>query len=206
MTAAHHETTALLVVDMQNSFCRPDGVMSTLIGAIEGIDAVVANLSRLLAEARSRGMPIVYLRQVFQPSHTDAGAVFRRRVPEAVPRGALARGSRDAEIIDELAPAPRDTVIDKTRFDGFHATPLAQTLTGMGVGHLLICGVLTNVCVETTLRAAYIHDFETTLLTDCCAATSARAHHRALEAIEEGRFAVLATSAGAVRGLPAVAR
>lgn len=192
------QRTALLIVDMQNSFCRPDGIMSTLIGAIEGIDEVVANLSRFLAEARSRGVPVVYLRQVFQPNYADADAVFRRRVPEAMTRGALARGSRDAEVIDELAPLPLDTVIDKNRFDGFHATPLAQTLTAMGIDHLLVCGVLTNICVETTVRSAYMNGFVITLLTDSCASTTTRAHHRALEAMDEGGFATLTTATDSI--------
>jgi len=145
----------------------------------------------------------VYLRMVFQPNYADADAVFRRREPDAVKRGALARGSRDAEIIEELAPRPEDTVIDKNRFDGFHATPLGQTLTNMGIRRLLIGGVLTNICVETTTRAAYIHDFETVLLTDCCGSTSTRAHERALEAMDEGRFAELTTSTAALPYLTA---
>lgn len=192
------DATAVLVIDMQNSFCRTGGVMSTLLGPIEGIDAVVGALGRFLAEARRHDVPVVYLRMVFQPNYADADAVFRRRLPEAVERGALARGGHDAEIIEELAPRPGDTVIDKNRFDGFHATPLAQTLTNLGVGRLLIGGVLTNICVETTTRAAYINDFLTVLLTDCCGSTSARAHERALEAMDEGRFAELTPSADAL--------
>lgn len=189
--------TALLIVDMQNSFCRPEGVMSSLIGAIDGIEGVVAAQKAFVAEARSNDVPIVHVRQVFQPSHADAGVTFRRRVPQAAERGALVRGTWDAAIIDELAPAPDDVVVDKTRFDGFLATPLTQVLHNMGVERLLIGGVLTDICVESTTRSAFQHDFTNVLLTDCCGSATAVRHRRALDAMREGRFAEPRTSAEA---------
>lgn len=190
--------TALLIVDMQNSFCRPEGVMSSLIGAIDGIEGVVAAQKAFVAEARSHDVPIVYVRQVLQPNHADAGVTFRQRVPQAAERGALVRGTWDAEIIDEVAPRPGDVVVDKTRFDGFLATALAPTLRGMGVERLLICGVLTDICVESTTRSAFQHDFTNVLLTDCCGSATAVRHQRALDAMREGRFAEPATSTEAM--------
>jgi ureidoacrylate peracid hydrolase len=195
MTTRPASSEALLVIDMQNSFCHPDGVMRSLLGPICGIDELVSTLGRMLTGLRSCGVPIVYLRQVFQPNYADADAVFRRRIPEAMRRGGLARGSWDAEIIDELAPRPEDTVVDKTRFDGFHATPLASMLTGMGVRRLLVSGAYTNVCVETTIKSAYQYDFEPVLFADCVGAPDQRAHDRAIEVLRETGFAETMSSA-----------
>ena len=189
--------TALLIVDMQNSFCKPDGVMSSLIGMVDGIESVIAAQKAFVAEARSHGVPVVHVRQVFQPNHADAGAAFTRRQPKAAGLGALVRGTRDADIIDELDLRPEDTVIDKTRFDGFLATPLPQTLRNMGVERLLIGGVLTDICVESTVRSAFQHDFTNVLLTDCCGSATEARHRLGLASMREGRFAELRTSAEA---------
>jgi ureidoacrylate peracid hydrolase len=186
---------ALLVIDMQNSFCHPDGVMRSLAGPIDRLDEQVSALARTIAEMRSRGVPIVYVRMVFQPNYADADAVFRNLLPEAMRRGALARGSWDADVIDELAPQAADTVVDKTRFDGFHATPLASILTGMGVRRVLVSGAYTNVCVEITCKSAYQYDFEPILLADCVGALNRRVHDRAIDVLRESPFAEIVNSA-----------
>jgi ureidoacrylate peracid hydrolase len=185
---------ALLVIDMQNSFCHAEGVMRSLVGPIDQIEAQVKTLARTIAETRSNGVPIVYLRMVFQPNYADADAVFRHLLPEAMQRGALARGSWDADIIDELAPHAKDTVIDKTRFDGFHATPLATTLAGLGVRRVLVSGAYTNVCVEITCKSAYQYDFEPILLADCVGALDRRVHDRAIDVLRESPFAAISSS------------
>jgi ureidoacrylate peracid hydrolase len=186
---------ALLVIDMQNSFCHPDGVMQSLVGPIDRLEEQVSTLAGTITEMRSGGVPIVYLRMVFQPNYSDADAVFRRLIPEAMRRGALMRGSWDADIIDELAPQAEDTVIDKTRFDGFHATPLASTLIGMGVRRVLVSGAYTNVCVEITCKSAYQYDFEPVLLADCVGALDRRVHDRSIEVLRESPFAEITSSA-----------
>jgi ureidoacrylate peracid hydrolase len=193
--AGSASSDALLVIDMQNSFCHPDGVMRSLAGPIDRLDGQVSVLARTIAEMRSRGVPVVYLNMVFQPNYADADAVFRNLLPEAMRRGALARGSWDADVIDELAPHAGDTVVDKTRFDGFHATPLAAILTGMGVRRVVVSGAYTNVCVEITCKSAYQHDFEPVLLADCVGALSRRVHERAIEVLRESPFAEIMSSA-----------
>jgi ureidoacrylate peracid hydrolase len=185
---------ALLVIDMQNSFCHPDGVMRSLVGPIDRLDEQVSALSRTITEMRSRAVPIVYLRMVFQPNYADADAVFRRLIPEAMRRGALARGSWDAEIMDELAPRAGDTVVDKTRFDGFLATPLTTILTGLRVRRVLVSGAYTNVCVEITCKSAYQSDFEPILFADCAAALNQRVHDRAVDVLRESPFAEIMDS------------
>jgi ureidoacrylate peracid hydrolase len=186
---------ALLVIDMQNSFCHPNGVMRSLAGPIDALAELVDNLAPTVSEMRSRGVPIVYVRMVFQPNYADADAVFRRLIPEAMRRGALMRGSWDADIIDELAPQSGDAVIDKTRFDGFHSTPLATTLTGLGVRRVGVSGAYTNVCVETTCKSAYQYDFEPVLLVDCVGALDRRVHDRSIEVLRESPFVDTMSSA-----------
>jgi nicotinamidase-related amidase len=78
------------------------------------------------------------------------------------------------EACDELGCGPDDLVVDKVRFDAFQWTSLEPLLRGLGVTDLMICGVVTNICVETTARSAFMRDFPVTLLEDCCAAKTRR--------------------------------
>ncbi len=72
----------------------------------------------------------------------------------------------------ELACGPGDLVVDKVRFDAFQWTSLEPLLRGLGVDELVVCGVITNICVETTIRSAFMRDFPVIMLADCCAAAT----------------------------------
>ena len=77
--------------------------------------------------------------------------------------------------------SPADLTVDKVRFDAFLWTSLDPLLRGLGVTHLQVCGVVTNICVESTVRAAFMRDYRVTLLGDACAAQTARLHYLGLE-------------------------
>jgi ureidoacrylate peracid hydrolase len=83
----------------------------------------------------------------------------------------LIEGSWDAEIIDELRPLPEDIVITKNRFSGFFNTSLDSVLRTLGAKHLVFTGVATNICVESTLRDAFFHEYFPVLVSDACAST-----------------------------------
>ena len=88
----------------------------------------------------------------------------------------------------ELGCGPQDLVVDKVRFDAFQWTSLEPLLRGLGVDDLVVCGVITNLCVETTIRSAFMRDFPVTLLADCCAAQTRRLHELSLEVLSSYRL------------------
>jgi len=92
-------------------------------------------------------------------------------------------------VVAELACGPSDLLVDKVRFDAFQWTSLEPLLRGLNINDLVICGVVTNLCVETTIRSAFMRDFPVTLLADCCAAQTRRLHELSLEVLSSYRLA-----------------
>jgi ureidoacrylate peracid hydrolase len=171
------DRTALIVVDMQNAFASPGGMLE-----LAGIDVrpardVIANTQMVCEAARRSGIPIVYLTIGYPPDLSTAGGAdspnpqkelalcLMRERPEL--RGRLLTfGTWDFQIVDELAPQPDDTVIVKSRYSGFHGTGLDSFLRGRGIRYLLFVGIASNVCVESTLRDAYFLEYWPVLIED----------------------------------------
>jgi len=190
MTANHR---ALLVIDMQNAFCHPDGSFAQLDMGLEGALEAVANAAVAVGQARRAGIPVVYTRHVYRPGRADEGQALKRNSPELASLEGLAATSWDAQVIDELGCRPDDLVVDKVRFDAFQWTSLEPLLRGLGVTELIICGVVTNLCVESTVRSAFMRDFPVTLLADCCAAKTRRLHELSLEVLSSYELAGIAS-------------
>lgn len=188
---------ALIVVDMQNGFCRPEGSFPKLGMSLAGVEIAVANAAVAVAHARETGMPVIFTRQVFRPGYHDLGRWERSRPPDLgldgwpASTGALLAGSWDGDVVDELGRTPEDLVVDKVRFDAFQWTSLEPLLRGLGVTDLVVCGVVTNFCVETTVRSAVVRDFQVTLLEDCCASRTPRLHEIGIEIMRDCGFATV---------------
>ena len=95
-------------------------------------------------------------------------------------------------MVDGLSCGPEDLVVDKVRFDAFQWTSLEPLLRGLGVRELVVCGVVTNLCVETTVRSAFMRDFPVTVLADCCAAKTRRLHELSIEVLTSYELAGIA--------------
>lgn len=187
---------ALIVVDMQNGFCHPEGSLPKLGMSLAGVEAAVANAAVAVAHARETGMPVIFTRQVFRPGYHDLGRWQSSRTPDLgvdgpASFGGLLAGSWDGDVVDELGRTPEDLVVDKVRFDAFQWTSLEPLLRGLGVADLVVCGVVTNFCVETTVRSAVVRDFQVTLLEDCCAAQTPRLHEIGIEVMRDCGFATV---------------
>ena len=201
-----NERYALLVVDMQNGFCHPDGSFPRIGRGLEGAMGAVRTAAVAVGQARRAGIPVVFTRHVYRPGRPDEGAALIRNSPELAEVDGLAVSTWDAAVCDELGCGPGDLVVDKVRFDAFQWTSLEPLLRGLGVTKLMICGVVTNICVESTARSAFMRDFPVTLLEDCCAAKTRRLHELAIEVLSSYELAEIASiSRGFDAGHPGAA-
>jgi ureidoacrylate peracid hydrolase len=174
------EKTALIVVDMQNAFCKPGGMMDHFGNFNEEVtNRVISVCQRVVAVSRENAIPVIYLRMSYglevdanlgpeSPFYwKEKGLEAIRRNPELAGRF-LIPGTWDVEIIDELKPEPGDTIIDKSRFSGFVRTRLDATLQAAGIKYIIFTGLYSNVCVESTLRDAFFHEYFPVLISDGC--------------------------------------
>ena len=121
---------ALLVVDMQNGFCHPDGSFPRIGRGLEGAMDAVRTAAVAVGQARLANIPVVFTRHVYRPGRPDEGAALIRNSPELAGAGGLANGTWDAEVCAELGCGPADLVVDKVRFDAFQWTSLEPLLRG----------------------------------------------------------------------------
>ena len=180
---------SLLVVDMQNGFCHPEGSFTRIDMGLEGAAEAVHNAAIAVAQARRAGIPVVFTRHLYRPGRADEGRALKQNSPALAGIDGLAAGTWDAEVVAELGCGPRDLTVDKVRFDAFQWTSLEPLLRGLGVDELVVCGVVTNICVETTIRSAFMRDFDVIMLADCCAAQTRRLHELSVEVLTAYRLA-----------------
>jgi len=150
--------TAVIVVDMQNGFCHPDGSLYA-----EPSEAAVAPVSALVERARDAGTPVVYTRDVHPPEQfADAHYYdeFDRWGEHVV------EGSWDAELVADLDVRDADHVVEKHTYDAFYQTDLEGYLDAHGIRDLLICGTLANVCVLHTAGSAGLRDYRPVVVED----------------------------------------
>lgn len=124
---------------------------------------------RLVELARQAHLPIIFTRYVYRADYRDGGIVTQVLLPTLRENNALVAGSWDAEVVEELSPREGEVVIDKNRPGAFHGTSLRSCLDGWGIDSLIVCGVTTNVCVETTVREAMQRDYRVWVVADATA-------------------------------------
>ena len=183
---------ALLVVDMQNGFCDPEGSFTRIDMGLEGAAEAIHHAAIAVAQARRAGVPVVFTRHLYRPGRADEGRALKRNSPALAGVDGLEAGTWDAEVVAQLGCGPGDLVVDKVRFDAFQWTSLEPLLRGLGVDELVVCGVVTNICVETTIRSAFMRDFGVIMLADCCAAATRRLHELSVEVLSSYRLAEIA--------------
>ena len=189
MSANRH---ALIVVDMQNGFCHPEGSFPSIGLGLEGVDAAVRNAAIAVKQARAAGVPVIFTRHLYRLGQADEGPALIRDSPALALVNGLAARSWDAEVVDDLECHPDDLKVDKVRFDAFQWTSLEPLLRGLAVTRLAICGVVTNLCVETTVRSAFMRDFPVTLIEDACAAKTRHLHELSIEVLSTYEIAEIA--------------
>jgi len=156
------DSTAVVVVDMQNGFCHPDGALYA-----PGSEDAIEPVGDVVAAAREAGAPVVWTRDVHPPEQFDDAHYYDEfdRWGEHV-----LEGSWEAEIVDELDPREEDLVVVKHTYDAFYRTQLEGWLETHGVDDLVICGTLANVCVLHTASSAGLRDYRPVLVEDAVGA------------------------------------
>jgi biuret amidohydrolase len=167
---------ALMAIDMQRDYLEPGGYGASLGINVAPCAAIVPTMQRLLAGFRAAGCPVIHTRQCHKPDLSDCPPAKRRRGRHALrigDPGPLGRllicGEPGSDIVPELAPLPGETVIDKPGKGSFYNTDLSAILEAQAITHLVLAGVTTEVCVQSTIREANDRGFDCLIVEDATA-------------------------------------
>jgi biuret amidohydrolase len=208
------DCAALLIIDMQRDFLEVGGFGEALGNDVSRLQAAVAPCQAVLAGARSLAMLVIHTREGHRPDLSDAPPLKvkrgdpRTRIGAVGPMGRiLVRGEPGHDIVPELYPLDGEPVIDKPGKGAFYQTDLELILRNRRIDTLFVCGVTTEVCVNTTVREANDRGFRCIVLSDCCASYFPEFHEAGLAMIKAqgGIFGSVAPSHPLVSGLRALA-
>ncbi|HEV7918390.1 MAG TPA: isochorismatase family cysteine hydrolase [Solirubrobacterales bacterium] len=186
--AAPH--TALLVIDMQNDFCAPGGLVSKDGRDLSAAQAMAERLPGLIERARAAGVLVVFVRNVYTSERnaylSDAWLeqAARRRAGGYTRIPVCAEGSWEGDFYGEVKPRPGDPIVTKHRYSAFHNTDLDTILRANGIRTIALTGVVTNVCVETTAREGFVRDYYVVVVDDGTAAYAREDHDMTLKNID----------------------
>jgi biuret amidohydrolase len=178
---------ALMCIDFQRDFVEPGGFGESLGNDVSRLRSAIEPTRAVLTAFRDRGWTVIHTREGHRPDLTDLFSAKRDRgnpslrIGEEGPMGRLlVRGSPGHDIVPELAPQPGEVVVDKPGKGSFYATDLETILRALGVTHLVVTGVTTEVCVQSTVREANDRGFESLVLSDCTGSYFPEFHESAL--------------------------
>ncbi len=169
---------ALLVIDMQNAYCHPDGVFARSAPDPLACQRVILPCGELVGTARAAGVPVLHAAKVsLAPAVATASFHNTRRAGP----GMMQVGEWDAEIVDGVRPAPGEIVLHKLAYSAFFGTALDPVLQRLGTRALVLVGVTTSICVESTARDAAQRGFDVYVVGDASAEWVPQRHERAIE-------------------------
>lgn len=183
--------TALIVVDMQNDFCAPGGMMDKEGADISAVQAMAKRLPDLIELARSAGALVVFIRNVYS---TEANSYLsdvyleqaaRRRGGSYTVRDVCGPNSWEGDFYEDIRPLPSEPIVTKHRYGAFYNTDLETILRVHCTRTVVLTGVATNVCVETTAREAFMRDFYVVFTGDGTACYSDETHEATLRTIDK---------------------
>ena len=178
-TQLEPQRCAILVVDMLNDFFKEGGEM-----VLEGGEVLYEPIEQLTHTARQLKMPIFWLNQSLSPDDT----LFKKRVVHCL------KGSWGAAIVDDLTMADEDIIVPKRRYSGFFQTDLDLHLRERNIRQVVVTGVVTNICVRSTVNDAFFLGYDVFVPEDCVMATS--------DQLQESHLYDIDTHYGTVLGLP----
>lgn len=184
------EETALLVIDMQNAFCHPSGGFANVGRDVSAQHAIIPTVTELVRTARGAGISVVWTIQ--EGLGPDDRARLSSELPRRLGRGPVEpetwciRGTRDAALVEPLDGELRaeDHVVRKLRMSSFYSTTLDATLRIRGIRTLIVTGVNTEKCVESTVRDASFRDYDVVVVGDAVATSDRSFHDDSLRKID----------------------
>jgi nicotinamidase-related amidase len=199
------EKTALMIIDMQRDFCDLSGYMHTRGGDVGLIRAIVPRITAVRNACWKAGIEVIYTREGHRPNLSDLPRSKRMKTALAGaeigslgPLGRLLiRGEHGWDFIDELQPGNSEIIVDKAGTGAFHGTDLHDILNNKKVENLIITGVTTGVCINSTVREAADRGYNVLVLEDCCAEPDQQTHDIAIQLlkIEGGYLSTISDSA-----------
>jgi nicotinamidase-related amidase len=182
--------TAVVMIDMQRDFLEPGGFGALLGNDVAPLARIVPACARLLALARAQGMTLIHTQEAHDALLADCPPAKKARgrlacgIGDVGPLGrVLVAGEPGADFVPALAPQPGDIVLRKPGKGAFFATALDPILHARSISHLLVGGVTTEVCVQTTLREANDRGYECLLVSDCAASYFPAFHDAVVEMV-----------------------
>lgn len=195
---------ALLIIDMQRDFCAAGGYADTAGLNIVNLRKPIAQIQLLLSAARAQRMLVIHTREGHRGDLLDCTPAKKSRSEQAgAPIGSagpmgklLIRGEYGHDIIDELTPRAGEPIIDKPGYGAFHQTDLDIMLRSQHIGQLILTGVTTEVCVQSTLREAVDRGYDCITVSDACGSAYPDLHNASLSMIqvEGGIFGQVTTT------------
>jgi len=174
-------TTAVVLIEYQNDFTSEGGGLHDAVRPVMEKTDMLANTARVVEAARAAGATVMHAPITFAEGYNELGKHPYGILKGVVDSGVFVKGTWGAAIIDELAPAEGDIVIEGKRgLDTFASTNLDFILRSKGITTIVLGGFLTNCCVESTMRSGYENGYEVVTLSDCVAATSVEEHDNAI--------------------------
>lgn len=179
--------SALIVVDVQNDFCHPDGTAARMGLDVSAVQSIVPNIVTLIELARAYDIPRIYLRGEHNrwfdtPTWVARGNAGRSIRAQVIPYVETGTWGADFFVV---SPADDELVIVKHRYSGFAYTPLELALQTLGVDTVVLSGTSTHVCVEATARDAIMRGYRPVTVEDCVASGQPHLHEAALSDIAE---------------------
>jgi ureidoacrylate peracid hydrolase len=180
-TSAKPDETALLIVDLQNDFIHPKGAYARGGQGAASIAALPAKVAPLAQALHAAGGVVMATQFTLVPGRGGEPIISPHllQLRPFLGKGDFAPGSWGQDIVEELQPI--DVRIEKVAYSAFYMTRLEWLLRKLGISRLLVCGIVTNGGVASTVRDAHVRDIDVTVIEDCCAAFSDAVHRAAIE-------------------------
>ena len=180
--AVDPSTTAVVLIEYQNDFTSEGGVLHGAVSEVMDRTEMLAKTQEVVAAARAAGVTVMHAPITFAPGYNEISSHPYGILKGVVDGNAFVKGTWGADIVDELAPAEGDIVIEGKRgLDTFASTNLDFILRSKGITTIALGGFLTNCCVESTMRSGYENGYQVITLSDCVAATSPEEHDNAIK-------------------------
>ncbi|MEK5382131.1 cysteine hydrolase family protein [Niallia sp. FSL W8-0635] len=192
--------SALLIVDVQNDYCHKEGCLAQQDLDVSMVEEMMPNLKNMISAMKEINVPIIYIQTIHEDS-TDSETWIKRL--KGKNQKNLCRKDTWGAQFYQLEPDKDDVIVIKHRYSAFIHTRLESVLRALKIETIVMAGVSTNICVESTARDGFMLDFDVIFLSDCTAAFSREAHDMTLQTINQF-FGTVATSKEVIQSIHAL--